>query len=100
MTHMDRLHMECHFAGARMLRDLLRQEGFTVGHKPVGTLMGHRGLEVPYQKPKTTQRHPVHLVSPYLLRHLAITRVNHVWAMDVTYLPMAKSVVYQVAVVD
>ena len=87
MTRMDRLHMEWPFAGARMLRDLLRQEGFTVGRKHVGTLMRRMGLEALYQKPKTTQRHPAHQVYPYLLRHLAITRVNHVWAMDVTYRP-------------
>ena len=85
MTRMDRLHMEWPFAGARMLRDLLRQEGFTVGRKHVATLMRRMGLEALYQKPRTTQRQPAHQVYPYLLRHLAITRVNHVWAMDVTY---------------
>jgi len=100
MTRMDRLHMAWPFAGARMLRDLLRQEGFAVGRKHVGTLMRRMGLEALYQKPKTTQRHPAHQVYPYLLRHLAITRVNHVWAMDVTYLSMAKGFVYLVAVVD
>jgi putative transposase len=100
MTRMDRLHMEWPFAGARMLRDLLRQEGLTVGRKHVATLMRRMGLEALYQKPKTTQRHPAHQVYPYLLRHLAITRVNHVWAMDVTYVPMAKGFVYLVAVVD
>lgn len=100
MTRMDRLHMEWPFAGARMLRDLLRQEGFTVGRKHVATLMRRMGLEALYQKPRTTQRQPAHQVYPYLLRHLAITRVNHVWAMDVTYVPMAKGFVYLVAVVD
>lgn len=85
MTRLDRLHLEWPFAGARMLRDLLRQEGLTVGRKHVATLMRRMGLEALYQKPKTTQRHPAHQVYPYLLRDLAITRGNHVWAMDVTY---------------
>jgi putative transposase len=58
------------------------------------------GLKALYQKSKTTQRHPAHQVYPYLLRHLASTCVNHVWAMDVTYLPMAKGFVSLVAVVD
>ncbi len=100
MTRLDRLHLEWPFAGARMLRDLLRQEGLTVGRKHVATLMRRMGLEALYQKPKTTQRHPAHQVYPYLLRDLAITRGNHVWAMDVTYVPMAKGFVYLVAVVD
>lgn len=100
MTRLDRLHLEWPFAGARMLRALLRQEGLTVGRKHVATLMRRMGLEALYQKPKTTQRHPAHQVYPYLLRHLAITQVNHVWAMDVTYVPMAKGFVYLVAVVD
>ena len=100
MTRLDRLHLEWPFAGARMLRALLRQEGLTVGRKHVATLMRRMGLEAMYQKPKTTQRHLAHQVYPYLLRHLAITRVNHVWAMDVTYVPMAKGFVYLVAVVD
>ena len=100
MTQIDRLHVELPFAGARMLRDLLRQEGFTVGRKHVATLMRRMDLEALYRKPRTTQRSPAHKTYPYLLRHLAVTRVNHVWAMDVTYIPMAKGFVYLVAVVD
>ena len=83
-----------------MLRDLFRQEGFTVPRKHVSTLMRRMGLEARYQKSKTTQRHPAHQIYPYLLRHRAITRVNHVWAINVTYLPMAQGFVYLVAVVD
>ncbi len=100
MTRMDRLHMEWPFAGARMLRDLLRQEGCTVGRKHVATLMRRMGLEALYRKPRTSQRHPGHKVYPYLLRNLTITRSNEVWAMDITYIPMAKGFVYLVAVVD
>jgi len=100
MTRMDHLHLELPFAGARMLRDLLRQEGFTVGRKHVATLMRRMGLEALYRRPRTTQRSPAHKIYPYLLRHLAVTRSNHVWAMDVTYIPMAKGFVYLTAVVD
>ncbi|MDR4495701.1 MAG: IS3 family transposase [Nitrospirales bacterium] len=100
MTRIDQLHLECPFAGARMLRALLRQEGLTVGRKQVSTLMKHMGLEALYRKPRTTRRHPSHQVYPYLLRGLAITRANQVWAMDITYIPLAKGFVYLVAVVD
>lgn len=100
MNRIDRLHLELPFAGSRMLRDLLQREGYQVGRKRVATLMKRMGIEALYRKPKTTQRHPGHKVYPYLLRKLAITRPNQVWAMDITYIPMARGFVYLAAVID
>tara|TARA_A100001391_G_scaffold196060_1_gene174104 strand:+ start:1551 stop:1934 length:384 start_codon:yes stop_codon:yes gene_type:complete len=60
MNRIDRLHLELPFAGARMLRDLLRQEGHRVGRSKVGRLMRLMGIEALYRKPKTTKRHPGH----------------------------------------
>jgi len=100
MNRIDRLHLELPFAGARMLRDLLRQEGHKVGRKHVSTLMKRMGIEALYRKPRTTKPHPGHKVYPYLLRNLDITRSNQAWAMDITYLPMARGFVYLAAVVD
>jgi putative transposase len=100
MRRLDELHLELPFAGSRMLRDLLRREGFAMGRKHVATLMRKMGIEALYQKPKTSRRHPAHPVFPYLLRHVTITRPNHVWAADITYIPMARGFIYLVAVVD
>jgi putative transposase len=100
MNRIDRLHLELPFAGARMLRDLLRQEGHKVGRTHVATLMKRMGIEALYRKPRTTKPHAGHQVYPYLLRNLSITRANQVWAMDITYLPMARGFVYLAAVVD
>ena len=100
MHRMDRLHLEMPFAGSRMLRDLLVQEGLKVGRKHVATLMQRMGIEALYRKPRTTQKHPQHRVYPYLLRGLRIDRPNQVWAMDLTYIPMARGFVYLVAVMD
>ncbi len=100
MNRIDQLHLAWPFAGARMLRDRLRQEDWPIGRKHVATLMRRMGLEALYRRPRTTQRHPTHKVYPYLLRGLAITRANQVWAMDITYIPLAKGFVYLVAVVD
>ena len=80
MRRIDELHLDHPFAGARMLRDLLRREGHTIGRKRVRTLMTRMGIEAVYRKPRISQRHPAHTVYPYLLRHLEITRPNHVWA--------------------
>ena len=78
MKRIDRLHLEFPFAGARMLRDLLNQEGFKLGRKHVRTLMRIMGVEAIYCKPRTTKRNPAHRIYPYLLRGLPITRSNQV----------------------
>ena len=86
--------------GARMLRDQLNREGFAVGRKHVGTLMKRMGITALYRKPSTSMKHPGHDVYPYLLRGLPINRTNQVWALDTTYIPMAKGFVYLTAVMD
>jgi len=100
MRRIDELHLELPFAGARMLRDLLRAEGFTVGRKHMTTLMRRMGITALYRKPNTSRKAPGHTIWPYLLRTLAITRSNHVWAMDISYIPMARGFVYLAAVID
>ena len=100
MRRIDELHLELPFAGSRMLRDLLNQEGFTVGRKHVATLMRRMGIEALYRKPNTSRRHPGHTIHLYLLRSLKIDRPNQVWAMDITYIPMARGFVYLSAVID
>jgi putative transposase len=100
MRRMDELHLEFPFAGRRMLRDLLVAEGFTVGRLHVSTLMKRMGIEAVYRKPNTSKPAPGHQIYPYLLRKLPITRPNQVWAMDITYIPMARGFVHLTAVVD
>jgi len=100
MRRIDELHLEHPFAGARMLRDLLRQDGIVVGRKRVRTLMRRMGIQALYRKPNTSKRHPAHPIYPYLLRGLKIDRPNQVWAMDISYIPMAKGFVYLAAVMD
>jgi putative transposase len=100
MRRLDALHLEHPFAGSRMLRDLLRRDGITVGRRHVATLMRRMGIEAIYRKPNTSKRHPAHPVYPYLLRGLAIERANQVWALDITYIPMARGFVFLTAVLD
>jgi len=100
MRRIDELHLEHPFMGARMLRDQLNRAGLAVGRKHVGTLMKRMGVEALYRKPGTSKKHPGHKIYPYLLRGLTIKRANQVWALDTTYIPMAKGFVYLTAVVD
>jgi len=94
------LHLDCPFAGARMLRDLLRREGVVVGRRHVATLMKRMGIEALYRRPNTSKPAPGHKIYPYLLRGVTIDRPNHVWAMDISYIPMRRGFVYLAAVVD
>lgn len=100
MHRIDTLHTEFPFAGSRMLRGLLAQEGFKVGRLHVATLMKRMGIEALYRKPNTSKPAPGHKIYPYLLRKLPITRPNQVWAMDITYIPMARGFIYLAAVLD
>jgi len=100
MSRIDELHLEHPFAGARMLVRLLRRENFVVGRKHVSTLMKRMGVEALYRKPNTSRKHAAHKIWPYLLRSRKIERSNEVWALDTTYIPMARGFVYLTAVVE
>jgi putative transposase len=100
MRQIDELHLNYPFAGSRMLRDMLSQQGLEVGRRHVRTLMRKMSIEAIYRRPNTSKPAPGHRIYPYLLRGLAVTRPNQVWAMDITYIPMARGFVYLAAVVD
>jgi putative transposase len=100
MRRIDELHLDYPFAGSRMLRDLLHGEGVEVGRQRVITMMRRMGIEAIYRRPNTSKCTPGHKIYPYLLRGVTVERPNQVWAMDITYIPMARGFVYLTAVVD
>ena len=100
MRRIDELHLDYPFAGSRMLRDLLRGEGVAIGRQRVARMMKRMGIAALYRRPNTSKPAPGHKIYPYLLRSVAIERPNQAWAMDITYIPMARGFVYLAAVVD
>ena len=62
--------------------------------------MRRMGIAAIYRRPNTSKPEPGHKIYPYLLRGMKIEQVNQVWAMDITYVPMARGFVYLMAVVD
>jgi putative transposase len=100
MRRIDALHLDYPFAGSRMLRDLLRGEGVVIGRDLVRTMMRRMCVEALYRRPNTSKPAPGHKIYPYLLGGLAVERPNQVWAMDITYIPMARGFVYLAAVID
>jgi putative transposase len=100
MRRIDELHLDYPFAGSRMLQALLTREGFDVGRLHVATLMKRMGIAATYRRPNTSKAAPGHKIYPYLLRKMVVTRPDQVWAMDITYIPMARGFVYLAAIVD
>jgi putative transposase len=100
MRILDELHLKWPFYGARKLTRELQNQGHEVGRRHVTTLMRRMGMETIYRKPRTSIPAPLSAVYPYLLTGLKIERPNHVWAADLTYLPMAHGFQYLVAIID
>jgi len=100
MRRIDGLHLDYPFAGSRMMRSMLVNEGIAIGRTHVRTLMRRMGIEALYRRPRTSKPGPGHKIYPYLLRDVAVTRPNQVWAIDITYIPMARGFVYLVVVLD
>lgn len=100
MRVIDTAFLDMPWYGSRQMVRHLRRLGHEVGRRRVRRLMMKMGLTPIYQRPRTSDRHPQHRVYPYLLRGLEITRPNHVWCADVTYIPMRRGFLYLVAIMD
>jgi putative transposase len=100
MRRIDELHLELPFYGSRRMMFELNKEGRGVNRKRVQRLMRVMGIEALVPRPGTSKAAPGHKIHPYLLRGLAIIEPNHVWAADITYIPMARGFLYLVAIID
>jgi putative transposase len=100
MRRIDELFTAWPFLGSRRMMMLLRAEGHRINRKRVQRLMRRMGIAALGPKPRTTKPAPGHKIFPYLLRNLAIERPNHVWAADITYVPIGRGFLYLVAIID
>src|SRR6476661_3036406 len=100
MRRIDELHLKWPFYGSRRMVFELNQAGHGVNRKRVQRLMRVMGIEALVPRPGTSKAAPGHRIYPYLLRGVSITEPNHVWASDITYIPMAQGFLYLVALID
>ena len=100
MSMLDKLSLKFPFAGSRMLRDLLYQEGHIYNRKRIQRLRRLMGIEAIYPKKNLSSANSAHKKFPYLLKNLEITHPNHVWGADITYIPMAYGFLYLFAIID
>ena len=95
MRRIDEQYLRTPFYGSRKLADVLG-----VNRKRVQRLMRVMGIEAIYPKRRTTWPGAGHKIYPYLLRNVAVTRPDQVWASDITYVPLRHGFLYLVAVMD
>jgi putative transposase len=102
MRLMDEQYLRTPFYGVPRMTEWLRRQGHAVNQKRVRRLLRAMGLEAIYPRRKQglSQADQQHKVYPYLLRGLAITRPDQVWAADITYIRMARGWVYLMAILD
>ena len=100
MAVIDALFLDHPWYGSRQMARHLQRLGHAVGRRRVRRLMAKMGLAPIYQRPRTSDPHPEHRIYPYLLRDLEITRPNHVWCADITYIPMRRGFLYLVVIMD
>jgi putative transposase len=100
MRRIDELFLKYPFYGSRQMVRQLRREGVGAGRHRVRRLMRLMGLEAIYRAPRTSAPHPAHRIYPYLLRDLTVTRPDHVWCADITYIPVRRGFLYLVAIMD
>jgi putative transposase len=100
MRRIDELHLKLPFYGSRRMTFELNKESLKVNRKHVQRLMRLMGIVALVPRPGTSNPAPGHKIYPYLLRGIAITQPNHVWATDITYIPMQHGFLYLVAVID
>ena len=100
MRRIDELHLKLPFYGSRRMMLELNKESPKVNRKHVQRLMRLMGIVALVPRPGTSKPAPGHKIYPYLLRGVAITEPNHVWATDISYIPMEHGFLYLVAVID
>ena len=100
MRQLDELFTAWPFLGSRRMVAMLRAADHAINRKRVQRLMRKMGIAALGPKPPTTKPAPGHKIFPYLLRNVTIDRPNHVWAADITYIPIARGFLYLVAVID
>jgi putative transposase len=100
LRRLDEQYTRTPFYGVRRMTAVLRQEGYGVNPKRVRRLLRTLGLAALGPQPGTSRPAPKHRVYPYLLRGVAIERVNQVWSTDITYVRLKGGFVYLAAVLD
>jgi putative transposase len=98
--HINNIYTQHPYYGVRRISVTLKQAGMVVNHKRVQRLMVKLGLEGIRPKPNLSQRRHDEQVYPYLLAGVEASYPNHIWGIDITYIPQPSGWLYLAAVID
>ena len=101
-NELQKIAVEFPAYGYRRITAELRNRGYTVNHKRVLRLMREDNLLCVRKrfKPRTTDSDHNLRTYPNLIKGLEITRLNQVWASDITYILLPGEFVYLAVVLD
>ena len=100
MRLIDETYTARPFFGSRRMTLWLNRQGHGVNRKRVRRLMRVMGLEAIHPKPRLSAGGRGHKVYPYLLRDVAIGRVDQVWSADITYIRLPGGFMFLAATID
>jgi len=100
MNVLDEQYTRTPFYGVRRMTAHLQRQGYEVGERRVRRLLRAMGLMAVYPKKRLSIPDKAHKKYPYLLKDIDITRPDHVWCTDITYIRMKKGFAYLAAVMD
>jgi len=100
MRLMDGHYIKHPTAGVIRMQDFLFTLGIIANHKRVRRLLRLMGVLAIYPKRNLSRLGKAKYIRPYLLKGLKIDHSNHVWEIDITYIPMSKGFMYLTAIID
>jgi len=100
MNRIDRIYTRSPFYGIRKITEELKRQGERINHKRIWRLMRLMGIQALQPRRNLSRPNKGHVVYPYLLKNVNITKSNQVRSTDITYIPMHSSFIYLVAVMD
>ena len=100
MRLMDTFFIDHPTYGVLQMQDLLMASNYLVNEKRVRRLLRKMGIMAIHPQRNLSKLLHAEYIHPYLLRNLKINRMNQVWEIDITYIPMAKGFMYLTAIID
>lgn len=101
-AEIDRLNTGYPSYGSRMIRAMLKKDGWKISRKKVQNLMQEMGLVAiyPTKKLNLSVNASEHRRYPYLLRGVEALYPNHIWGTDITYVRLKGGWMYLTVILD
>jgi putative transposase len=97
----DKIYTQHPYFGYRRITAWLRKyRRLIINRKTVLRHMREMSIQAIYPRQNTSKSEPANTIYPYLLKDLTIKYPDQVWSIDITYVPIHKSWLYLVAIID